>query len=60
MGILHFLGVGFNFVICSMVLLLGFDGWEKRFHQILACKNLRMLEINKQQQLVLLNAPTAF
>jgi hypothetical protein len=22
----------------------------KKFHQILACKNLRMLEINKQQQ----------
>jgi hypothetical protein len=31
----------------------------KKFHQILACKNLRMLEINKQQQ-QLLHAPTNF
>jgi len=29
MGIAFFWGVGYNFVICSMVLLLGFDGWEK-------------------------------
>jgi hypothetical protein len=28
MGIAFF-GVGYNFVICSMGLLLGFDGWEK-------------------------------
>jgi hypothetical protein len=28
MGIAFVLGVGYNFVICSMVLLLGFDGWE--------------------------------